>query len=89
MGKRKGRSKNRNRQHNNHNKNQNNKFKNNNQSAYRNQNAKRPKRIKLTVVQITELLYGSDYIDWDTYTHDEICSDIGKQNDGRVAGKTV
>lgn len=65
------------------------KNKNKNQSAYKNQNAKRPRKIRLSVVDITTILYGSNYIDWEIYTNDEICSDIGRQEDGRVAGKTI
>jgi hypothetical protein len=73
----------------NHSKNNNNRHKHNNQSVYKNQNAKQPKKVRLSVMQITETLYGSNYIDWKIYTDDEIHSNLGEQKDGRVAREIV
>lgn len=50
--------------------------KQNNKSVTINKSVKRPKYIRFSVVEISERLYGSSYVDWEIYNNDKIHSDF-------------
>ena len=52
------------------------KQKHNHKSVTINKSVKRPKYIRYSVVEISERLNGSSYVDWEIYNNDEIHSNF-------------